>query len=171
MQQGAARVLGCVIALPRSFELSSNTNQERTIAITTPASSGGTSCPASPQSESCSLTPCPGDCVFSWNSWCTLIPSLFSSPFESALAPCSASCGTGTRVRTPCFEHPLSSLTDSKPDGNHACHHGQPMPCLTGNAALPRPLALPGRLRVHVERLVYAHFSPPCLVNRPYRST
>jgi len=59
--------------------------QTHTRTPLTPASCGGTTCPASSESRSCNTDPCPVDCVVSnWGNWTT----------------CSKTCGNGTQTRT-----------------------------------------------------------------------
>ena len=41
----------------------------RTYSVTTPSSNGGISCPISPETETCTKTNCPVNCIGEWNKW------------------------------------------------------------------------------------------------------
>jgi len=58
-------------------------SQTRTFSVTAAASHGGAECPT-PESQQCSLSPCPVHCQGSFAAW----------------GPCSKSCGGGTQSRT-----------------------------------------------------------------------
>ena len=70
-----------------------SSTQTRTITITTPASGGGTACPASPESRAC--TP-DVDCVSSWSAWGTCTASSQSR----TLTITTAASGSGTACPT-----------------------------------------------------------------------
>ena len=73
--------------------------RKRTYTITTPASNGGASCPISPETETCTKTDCPVNCIVKWNDWTT----------------CNATCDgskasvTGTITRTYTVTTPISN--------------------------------------------------------------
>eukprot|EP01052_Picozoa_sp_SAG31_P015833 SAG31_NODE_1028_length_10273_cov_22.700413_4_plen_1559_part_00 len=71
--------------------------QHRTFTVTTPASNGGTACPAT-VSQACNTIGCPVDCSGSWSSW----------------SACSAQCGGGQRLR-------IFSITEPAMNGGSNC--------------------------------------------------
>jgi hypothetical protein len=75
--------------------------RKRTYSVTTPASNGGVSCPISPETETCTKTDCPINCIGKWNDW----------------SDCDATCDginaissrTGIRKRTYSVTTPASN--------------------------------------------------------------
>ena len=72
---------------------------KRTYTVTTHASNGGASCPISPETETCTKTDCPVNCIVKWNDWTN----------------CNATCDgskasvTGTITRTYTVTTPISN--------------------------------------------------------------
>ena len=89
--------------------------QQRTYAVTTAASGGGTACPSdSPQTQSCNAGACAENCAGSWGGW----------------AACSVGCGDGTQQRT-------YAVTTAASGGGTACPSDSPQTLECNDGACP----------------------------------